>query len=135
MTRSVVLVDTSAWVDFFNRPKGLHHRAIVDLLDLDCVAITGVIAAELVRGCRSVKEANEIEDALAGVIRVELAFEDWLAVGRDLGDLRRRGVTVSLSDASIAHAARKARVPLYTLDADFARNWPELPRFWPERAS
>ena len=129
MTASVVLVDTSAWVEFFNRPDGAHHAAVADLLDLDRVAVTGVIAAELLRGCRSEHEMDELEDALGGVLRLELAFADWVAVGRDMGKLRQRGVTVSLSDASIAHAARHARIPLYALDADFGRHWPDLDRF------
>jgi predicted nucleic acid-binding protein len=106
---SVVLVDTSAWVEFFNRPAGIHHASVAELLDLDRVAITGIIVAELLRGCRSEREASDVEEALAGVIRIELGFEDWLHVGRDLRELRSRGTTVSLSDASIVHAARRWR--------------------------
>ena len=134
MTAPLVLVDTSAWVEFFNRPSGLHHAALADLLDADRAAITGVIAAELLRGCRA-EEMDELEESLAGVLRIELGFADWLEVGRDLAALRRRGLTASLTDASVAHAAQRAKLSLFTLDADFQRFWPQLARFAPlERA-
>lgn len=130
MTPRAVLVDTSAWVEFFNRPAGEHHDAIAQLLELDRVAVTGVIAAELLRGCRSDSESASLEEALAGVIRIDLQFHDWVEIGRELCSMRQRGITVSLSDASIAHAARRAGLPLYTLDADF-RHWPDLARHEP----
>lgn len=131
MSSRVVLVDTSAWIEFFNRPEGVHHAAVSRLLDLDRVAVTGVIAAELLRGCRTNAESESLASALAGVIRIELRYQDWVQVGQGLGELRRRGITVSLSDASIAHAASRAGLVLYTLDADFG-HWPELARFAPE---
>ena len=105
MAAGPVLVDTSAWVEFLNRPGSAHHAAVAQLLDLDRVAITGVVAAELLRGCRTPAEADELGEALAGVIRIEIDFQDWIDVGRDLLLLRQRGLSVSLSDASIAHAA------------------------------
>ena len=131
MTRAIVLVDTSVWVEFLNRPSGAHHSTVASLLESDRVAISGVVAAELLRGCRSESEAVELEDALGGLIRIDLGFSDWVAIGRDLASLRRRGLTASLSDASVAHAAQRAGIGLYSLDADFARFWPHLLRFDP----
>ena len=121
MSNGMVVVDTSVWVEFFNRPGSLHHTRIDELLDLDRVAITGVIAAELIRGCREARERSRVETALEGVKHLELPFESWLTAGREMFDLRRKGVTVSLSDASIATACRASGALLYTLDHDFDR--------------
>ena len=135
MSRNVVFVDTSVWIEFFNRPRSVHHAAVADLLDADRVAVSGVVAAELIRGCKTVAEMDEVEDAIAGVLRIDLAFSDWLAIGRELGELRQRGVAVSLTDASVVHAARAAGLPLYALDSDFSVHWPRLARFEPPAAS
>ena len=119
MNQPLVLVDTSVWVEFFNRPSGNHHGAVSELLDEDRVAVIGVVAAELLRGCRSVDDREEVEAALHGVHRLEVSFSHWSGVGREMFELRRRGVTVSLSDAAVAFSAREAGCLLYTLDADF----------------
>jgi len=133
MSPAVVLVDTSAWVEFLNRPGGLHHEAVARLLEADRVAITGVVAAELLRGCRTPDDADELDECLSGVMRIEVTYQDWCEVGREMGTLRAKGISVSLSDAAIAHAARRSAALLYTLDADF-RRWPGLPRFEPHAA-
>jgi predicted nucleic acid-binding protein len=112
-------VDTSAWVQFFNRPDSEHHEAVAELLDEDRIAIIGVIAAELVRGCRTAEEREAVESALEGLHRYDIGFTHWVRIGRELFELRRSGITVALSDAAIAHAAREATCLLYTLDADF----------------
>lgn len=128
MTQTHVLVDTSVWIEFFNRPTGVHNRRVSNLLDLDLVAITGIIAAELIRGCRSASERMEIEAAIQGLAHFDISFDDWLSIGREMCDLRRRGVTVSLTDAAIAQAARSSGCRLYTLDADFGA-FRDLTRF------
>ena len=115
----MVMIDTSVWVEFFNRPQGDHFEAVSVLLDDDRVAMVGVIAAELIRGCRSTDERDEVQAALAGVHRFDLGFDDWLGIGRELFSLRRKGLTVSLSDTAIVYAAREAECLLYTLDTDF----------------
>lgn len=128
MKQTRVVVDTSVWIEFFNRPGGTHHRRLSDLLDLDQVAVTGIVAAELLRGCRTATERNDIEAALQGVEHLDIGFRDWLLIGREMFELRREGLTVSLSDAAIAYAARSSGYPLYTLDEDF-RAFKGLSRF------
>jgi len=91
------------------------------LLEVDRVAVNGVIAAELVRGCQTEAERRELETALEGVVRLETSFAVFLAAGREIFALRRKGITVSLTDAVIAAVSRESGCPLYTLDADFDR--------------
>lgn len=65
------------------------------------------------------------------MLRIELGFADWLEIGHDLAELRRRGITASLTDASVAHAAQRGKLSLYSLDSDFRRFWPQLAHFEP----
>lgn len=65
------------------------------------------------------------------MLRIELEFSDWVEMRRDLAALRRKGLTASLTAASVAHAARRGRLSLYALDSDFRRFWPQLAHFEP----
>ena len=123
-----MLVDTSVWVEFFNRPGGAEHLRVNQLLDEDCVAIIGVIAAELVRGCKTPEEREEVETALEGLHHFYVGFARWVGIGREVFTLRRSGITVSLSDAAIAYSARALDLLLYTLDEHFA-HFSDLPRY------
>ncbi len=123
-----MLVDTSVWVEFFNRPGGPEHLRVNQLLDEDCVAISGVIAAELVRGCMTPEEREEVEIALDGLHHFDVGFAQWVGIGREMFTLRQSGITVSPSDAAIAFSAREAGLLLYTLDEDFA-HFPDLSRY------
>jgi predicted nucleic acid-binding protein len=119
MSSRRVLVDTSVWIEFFNRPGSEHHGRVAELLEMDRVATCGVVVAELIRGCRTAGERDDVEGALEGLLFIEVQRSDWAQVGRDLFDLRRRGKTIALSDAAVAQAARKAACSVYSLDADF----------------
>ena len=44
---------------------------------------------------------------------------DWMAAGWSLGSLRRKGITVPLSDALIATLAERRALDVLTLDAHF----------------
>lgn len=38
----MVIVDTSAWIPFFNRPESTEKRIVDELIDRDEVAVVGV---------------------------------------------------------------------------------------------
>lgn len=41
----MVIVDTSTWIPFFNRPESAEKRAIDALIDADRAAMVGVVLA------------------------------------------------------------------------------------------
>ena len=60
--RDLVLVDTSAWIDFFSRTGSRTLKArLRRLLDGDNVATTGPVVLELLQGCRSEPEREQLE--------------------------------------------------------------------------
>jgi predicted nucleic acid-binding protein len=116
----IVLVDSSAWIDYFNGADSVERAAVRRLLDLHAAAVCGVIVAEVLQGIRSNRQRDLIEASLR-----ELPFLD--AIGFDpharaaalFRALRGRGITVrSTIDCLIAVLAAEHGCPLLARDRD-----------------
>lgn len=79
----------------------------------------GVVLAELLQGCRTPKEADSIFSKLAGLRFLETNFSTWKRTGQLSASLRRKGVTLPLSDFIIAALAIEHHCEVYTLDPHF----------------
>lgn len=112
----MVIADTSVWIPFFNEPASVPKRELDRLLDADHVALVGVVLAELIRGCRTVREADKVTSQLAGLTFLETSFGTWKRSGELSFALRRKGITLPLSDLVVAAQALEHRCPVYTLD-------------------
>jgi predicted nucleic acid-binding protein len=116
----MILVDTSAWIDFFRGTEPFASR-VDELLADDEVAICGPIFTELRRGLRSAAERRRVLPLLEACHLLPQPPDLWQAAG-DLGfAARRRGATVKTLDLLIATWALHAGVPILSTDADFAR--------------
>jgi predicted nucleic acid-binding protein len=60
----MVIADTSVWIPFFNRPASREKRVLDLLIDTDEVALIGVVLAELLQGCRSQVERDDLAESL-----------------------------------------------------------------------
>jgi predicted nucleic acid-binding protein len=114
-----VIVDTSAWIEFFRHGKGKISDQIAHLIEEDQACLTGPIIAELLQGVRNVKEAERLRGLLQSLPYLEVLHTDWEAAGQTLQALRLKGVTLSLTDALISACAVRHGVPVLTLDKDF----------------
>ncbi len=114
-----MLVDTSYWIEYFNRPGTWEAGVVRGLIRDDRAALTGVILAELLQGARSQKELSELRSALGAVERVETTGEVYARAGKLGFDLRRLGVTVPITDCVIAAAAESIGGLILTLDGHF----------------
>jgi len=115
----VVIVDTSVWIEYF---KGGHEpvrAALRDLIRTEQTALVGIVLAELLQGCRTPKEADTILSKLTGLRFLETSFSSWTRAGELSFSLRRKGVTLPLSDLIIAALALEHRCQVYTLDPHF----------------
>jgi predicted nucleic acid-binding protein len=126
----MVIVDTSAWIPFFNRPQSSEKRIIEELIDRDEVAIVGIVLAELLQGCRSQEERHELKEALLALPYLGVSQATWIAAGEISAGLLRKGITLPLSDLVIAAAAIEHHCSVYSLDAHFQKI-PGLIRFSP----
>jgi len=120
---SLVLVDTSLWVEYLRGTGSPAARALAGLLrdQPDDVAITEPVAMELLAGARP-SSLPSLELLVAGlpVVGVEPTL-DFPAAASAYRAARARGATVrSLVDCLIAVVAVRHEVELLHRDADYA---------------
>ena len=85
---------------------------------------------EYLRGARSQEDIEFLMDRVMSLPYLETDRQVWLIAARLSNRLMREGYTVSVPDATIAAAAIRHDVPLYTLDNVFNRI-PELKLYDP----
>lgn len=118
----VILVDTSAWVEFLRATGTTTHLAVRRLVEYDeSVATTDVIVMELLAGARDARHLERLRRLLA---RCRLVPVGGLADFEEAADLyrrcRRQGATLgALSDCLIAAVARRADLEVLHADRDF----------------
>jgi len=118
----LVLVDTSAWICFFDR-KGFTDLkgTITTLLDEGRVAVAGPILVELVQGARTIREKQALQRNIRGLQWLQIADRHWQDAADLSFELRRKGITISAVDGLIAAVAISYRCQLLHRDSDFER--------------
>jgi predicted nucleic acid-binding protein len=114
-----VIIDTSAWIDFFRNKTGQVGDAVATMIAEETAVITGPIVSELLQGLRNRQEGKFLSELLSVVPFAEVIRNDWDETGSLLGKLRRRGITVPLTDALIAVVAKRYGYNILTLDRHF----------------
>lgn len=113
----MILVDTSAWVEFFRDRRPLSVR-VDAVLEAGEAALCGPVITELRRGLRA-SERRRVLPLLDGCHFLSEPDDLWVAAG-DLGaHLLRRGLTVKTLDLLIATHAIAHGTPILTSDGDF----------------
>ena len=119
-----VLVDTSAWVDFFNGYDSLEAEALSRLISEEADVLTcGVVAAEVLQGLTRSKTLSRIEIHFLGMEWLAPNEpESYIGAANLYRELRSRGVTVrSTIDCLIARLAHEHDVLLLSKDRDIRR--------------
>lgn len=115
----MILVDTSAWIEFF-RGRAPYAQAVDDALAAGDGALCGPVEAELRRGFVGQAERRTVLPLLDACHRLSQPPDLWDEAG-DLGfALRRRGVTPKTLDLLVAVYALHHSAALLTVDKDFA---------------
>src|SRR5574337_1567487 len=84
--------------------------------------------------CRSSEDVDTILSNLAGLRFLDTTFSTWKRAGELSASLRRKGVTLPVSDLIIGALAIEHGYPVYTLDGHF-RHIPGLTLYAPPRSS
>ena len=115
----MILVDTSAWVEFL-RDTGSPVCNLVDELLAEEIAVCDAVRMEILAGARDESHLRSLRRLLARatVIRTQgTDYDDAAALYRRC---RRQGETIrKLIDCLIAAAAIRADAPIVHNDADF----------------
>jgi len=98
-----VIIDTSAWIESF-RPQSekAFINLVKDLILKGRILVPGIIKTELLRGTKSKKEYNQLNDLLKGLEYLSVSDGFWEKLSRFSYSLFRKGVTVPLTDTYIA---------------------------------
>lgn len=95
-------VDTSVWVPYFRYGASELGDFIDGLIDDGLVYINGIVLVELLTGSRTPAELERLKLALAGLNYVPGDRESLGAAGRNGFALKRKGLSVPMSDLIIA---------------------------------
>ena len=122
----LILIDTSAWIDFFHGVEPVAELVDEALAD-GSAALCGMVELEIRHGTRGKNE--RLLSGLTALPRIPTQEQDYALAGDMLAALRRKGVTIPGTDGLIAHLAIRHDLPLLDHDAHFA-HVPRLKRVW-----
>ena len=113
------LVDTSVWVEFLRGKKTAIKKRLEKLLDENRAAVSGIILAELLTGISSEKDQDFLEESFLGLPYLETTRDIFAMAGKMGAALRKKGITMPLSDMLIAALAKAHGLTVLTLDNHF----------------
>jgi Predicted nucleic acid-binding protein, contains PIN domain len=116
----MMLIDTSILVQLFRDRSGKARLAYRKLVANREYVLSRLTQLELMQGCKSPEEWEELDDYLGNQAYVELKGQMWPDAARMYFDLRRSGRTVrSVLDCCIAQIAIERRLTLVHNDRDY----------------
>lgn len=116
----MIVVDTSAWVEFL-RDTGSPECEAVDRLLGEDIAICDAIAMEVLAGARDEGHLAQLRGLLGRAVLLATTPADYDAAAALYRTCRRQGQTVrKLIDCLIAAVAIRAEAPVLHADGDFA---------------
>jgi predicted nucleic acid-binding protein len=117
----VVLVDTSVWIEFFDRNNPSVRGDLETLLRQGDVATAGLVLAELRQGCRSTPQVRGLLKAMEPLLYLEADRNSWVRAGELVAACSARGYQVGLAGGLLAALAMRENASIFTLDRDFER--------------
>lgn len=115
----MILVDTSAWIEFL-RDTGSPACLEVDRLLAADVAVTDAVVMEVLAGTRDERHLHDLRALLGRADLLRAATGDYLTAAQLYRQCRQRGQTVRrLIDCLIGAVAVRYDVPVLHHDADF----------------
>jgi len=117
----VVLVDTSVWIEFFDRNNPSVRVGLESLLRRGEVATAGLVLAELRRGCQSLPQIRNLLQAMEPLAYLEADRDCWLRASELGAECAARGFQVGTADCLLAALAMRESASVFTLDRDFER--------------
>jgi predicted nucleic acid-binding protein len=120
----MILVDTSIVIDY-TRGKNPKLQALVQTKP---VATCGIVRAEILCGARNATDRSKLLVELALFHHLPTPESLWDAIGDNLAQLRRDGLTVPVPDAIIATLGIENDIEVWARDPHFPAMQNTLPR-------
>lgn len=119
--KSNILVDTSTWIDYFNKPDSKTGKTVEQILLNGNAVLAGIILTELLQGAKIKNELDAILEGMLAIPLLETSLTTWVEAGRISFALRRKGVTIPTKDLIIASLALENNCSILTLDPHFKK--------------
>ena len=121
MNKQKYMIDTSVWIDYFRDTNKELNDFIDRLIDEDVVYINGIIKSELLIGTRTQKEYDLTKNNLECFTTLELDDRVFNEISKVGFQLKRKGITVPLSDLIIAVQCFEQQLILIEKDKHFEK--------------
>jgi hypothetical protein len=118
MINSGVIADTCIWIEFFKTDSPLANE-LEALIKNQSLYMAGIVLAELLQGVRIEKQKATILESLSILPYLEMNKANWIKTGILSAQLRQKGITLPLSDLSIAVLAMDSNCQVFTTDPHF----------------
>lgn len=89
-------------------------------MDADEAFVAGPIVYEVLQGTRTPEEFDTLRDLLGALPFLPIQGDTWIGAAGTAAGLRRRGVTLPMSDILLATLARDNQCRIWSLDPHFA---------------
>lgn len=114
-----VLIDTSAWVEFFRGSSTTASKA-QRIIEDGRACVCGVIYFELLQGVRTDAHRDRLIDLLSALTFLEAPADIWIKAGSISARLRAKGITLPMSDILIGAVAIEHGHYVLTTDEHFS---------------
>jgi predicted nucleic acid-binding protein len=115
----MILTDTSVWIDCFRNDSSAIAQFIREKIINDEIVYSGIIMAELLQGCKTIKEYNSMKSALSILPFVEFDFNTWEKGSEIAFEMRKQGYNLPITDCLIAALCLQHNFELLTFDKHF----------------
>ena len=119
MTRNLVLVDTSVWVNLFRARLSEMTIELEKCLAENRAMITPIIKAEILSGAKNDSDYRDIGDSLGAVLLTQDPPDLWGRVALARFKLAKKGIQSQMIDLSIAVTAHYFDYLLLSSDKHF----------------
>lgn len=113
-----ILVDTSVWIKFFKAGSEAGDT-LAALLAKNTACTCGIVLFELTQGIKSETEKAAILSMLSELPYFEMTAALWQEAAGLSQSLKKKGLTLPLSDIFIASIAIAHNLSIFTLDKHF----------------
>ncbi len=115
----MILIDTSAWIEFLRDTGSVTCNRVEALLESE-IAVCDAVRMEVLAGARDERHLQNLRGLLARIVTIPTTSADYDDAARLYRHCRQRGETVrKLIDCLIGSIAIRADTPILHDDADF----------------
>jgi len=113
-----VIVDTSIWIEYLKNNQEIAPGLEEGLLAGN-IFMVGPVVSELLQGAKTKNDYQALSSTIDGVPFINAEFADWLLAGKLSFKMKKKGLTIAITDCVIAAIAINNGATVYTLNQNF----------------